>query len=97
MKDHLPTEHAFAGRTIQGYELADELGRGHNGVVYRARRPITDAVAVDVAMKLIPRANLRAGYQAEFEKAAVLSGVSEVVGIRDHFEANLDGGVKISV
>src|SRR5438094_43746 len=70
------------------YVLTDVLGKGKNGVVYKAVRQNPDDV---VACKVIPLEHLKPGWQMEVEKAAKLQGISEVVQYRQYSTGTIKG------
>jgi serine/threonine protein kinase len=64
VKPHAPGIEALTGRTIGGYEIHDQIGRGVGGVVYRARQTSLDR---EVALKLLmPKLVLDPEYKRRF-------------------------------
>jgi len=91
-KENLPKKNKFKGIEVGDYRLVDEIGRGKNGVVYKAHhKEITDLYG---AVKLIPDQNLKTGWQNEILKVGnYLSGIQQVVQYRTHGKATLSEGI----
>ena len=70
------------GRNIEGYTFLEVIGKGANGVVYRAEREeINDFVAI----KIVPIEHLYKNWEIELRKAVKLSGIPQFVQYRYHF------------
>ncbi len=73
---------------IEGFMIGDEIGRGAQGIVYRARRHVGEEVAIKVL-----RAEAREQEIVRFEKATeslqLLADVPGVVHIRERGRTNL--------
>ncbi|MEW6619587.1 MAG: protein kinase [bacterium] len=78
---NLPQENEFQGEQVLGYKLCKEIGRGKIGVVYKASHSRTGDIA---ACKIIPKENLKSGWETEIEKIAKLSGISTVAQYKKH-------------
>ena len=75
------------GQVIQGYTFLEFIGKGANGVVYKAeRKDINDFVAV----KIVPIEHLYKNWEIELKKAVKLSGISQFVQYRHHFTDMID-------
>jgi serine/threonine protein kinase len=79
---------SLIGRTIKHYTLVDCIGKGANGVVYKAiRKDIGDTAAI----KIIPEERLYNNWDIELKKAVKLQGIEQFVQYRTHFFTKLDG------
>ena len=78
---NLPPKSKFAGKKISRYILLEEIGRGKNGVVYKAmQEDLSDNI---VAIKLIPKNNLKLGWEEELKKVVKLTGIKQVIQLKD--------------
>lgn len=76
------------GIVVGKYKLEEYIGHGAIGVVYRAvREDIHDTIAC----KLIPRENLKEGWETELEKVSKLDGIEQVVSYRIHGTEIING------
>ncbi|HWG92176.1 MAG TPA: protein kinase [Candidatus Thermoplasmatota archaeon] len=94
VSSRLPPKDKFAGRTVKNWQLKGEVGRGKIGVVYRALQPDLDD---EVAIKLIPMDNLKAGWKAEIAKLVKLGGVPQVIQFRTHEVVEFDGVLYVAI
>src|SRR5437667_5779902 len=62
------------------YKLVKFLGKGKNGVVYKAEGGIGDVAAC----KVLPVSKLKEGWEQELSKAAMLQGIPEVVNYKQY-------------
>jgi len=81
---NLPPKNIFVKTQINGWILEKEIGHGNIGVVYCATKKITKNFTDRRAVKIIPRGNLRNGWDSEIEKAGSLKNIPEVVQYYDH-------------
>ncbi|MDW7726791.1 MAG: protein kinase [Candidatus Methanoperedens sp.] len=72
----LPKKNQFKGIKIGDYQLIEEIGRGKNGVVYKAYDVNIDH---HIACKIIPKNNLKHGWTIELKKTAKLTPVEQIV------------------
>lgn len=72
----LPKRDQFKGREIGDYQLIEEIGRGKNGVVYKAYDENIDHY---IACKIIPKNTLKRGWIIELKKTAKLTPVEQIV------------------
>lgn len=80
-RQNLPQENLFKNEIIKDYILEEEIGRGKIGVVYRAIHK--DIKELKVAIKIVPNKNLKDDWQVEFKKVGLLSGINQVVQLKD--------------
>lgn len=73
MKKHLPKKKYFLGKTVPdlpgGYIIAEHKGSGVNAHVFRAH---SEEMRHDIAVKVLPRENLKQNWKQEFQKANIL-------------------------
>lgn len=72
MRKYLPDKDFFLGREppdLPGYKIVQHKGSGNNAHVFRA---YSDELRHDIAVKIIPRENLRPNWKQEFLKANIL-------------------------
>lgn len=81
-KDDLPRVNQLKNEFVGNYILAEEVGRGDNGVVYRAYRK--DLAEDVVACKIIPHKNLGNGWEQELYKVLKLNDIPQVIQYRGH-------------
>ncbi len=86
----LPEENSFRGKRVKGYVLQDEIGRGKIGVVYLGIKE-EESFQDKIACKIIPKENLKDGWQNEIAKATRLDGIQQVVQYRDCCAEILNG------
>ena len=72
----LPKRDQFKGIEIGDYQLIEEIGRGKNGVVYKAYDENIDHY---IACKIIPKNTLKRGWIIELKKTAKLTPVEQIV------------------
>lgn len=72
----LPKRNQFKGIEIRDYQLIEEIGRGKNGVVYKAYDENIDHY---IACKIIPKNTLKRGWIIELKKTAKLTPVEQIV------------------
>jgi eukaryotic-like serine/threonine-protein kinase len=86
VKPHAPGVEGLTGRTIAGYQLLEQIGRGVGGVVYRARQASLER---EVAVKLLtPKLSLDPAFVRRFfDEARAASSLSHPHVVRVY-----DGG-----
>lgn len=82
------------GRTIGGYRLLHEIGRGGQGVVYLARKTGSD---VDVALKVVRRGPMSGSAELRFRREAAVLGRLSHLHICRTIEAGVDDGFSFIV
>jgi hypothetical protein len=81
-------EDVFHGQIIDEYTLVKSIGKGQIGKVYYAIKEEVEAVR---AIKIIPKGNLRDGWQNEIIKVTKLRNRPGVVNYHNHGFKTLDG------
>ncbi len=81
----------LAGRSLGGYQLEEEIGRGSMGMVYRGKQI---ALGREVAIKVLPRALAKdASYVARFiREAQIIAGLNHP-NIVQIYDAGQQGGL----
>ena len=88
---HLPIPETFTCQTLKnGVELTNYIGQGKNGLVYRAIQEIAGHER-SVAVKVVPLANLRKGWDKEIKKPHLLGQSIRVVR-PEHVETVISPG-----
>jgi hypothetical protein len=87
----LPPAHCFDNREVLGWKLLVEVGRGKNGVVYKAEQEVVPGTKDTAAFKLIPVQNLRDGWPLEVKKAILLTGVEQAVWFKQAHKCEIEG------
>lgn len=91
--ENLPPPNAFADKTVDVWQLKEEVGRGKIGVVYRSIQNLGPDIDHVAAIKIVPSRNLKDSWKTEIKKTLKLTGVPEVVQFKGQFAAELDGGL----
>lgn len=74
----------YIGREFGHYKLAEHVGSGKIGRVYRAERMISPTATDSLACKVIVTSKLKDGWQRELEKLVSLRSVPNVVQYHSH-------------
>ena len=73
MREYLPDINYFIGKQVPGqsgeYIIEEHRGSGANAHVFRAH---SDDLTNDIAVKIVPRQNLKPNWKQEFQKANIL-------------------------
>ena len=73
MRKHLPDKEYFIGKQVPdqpgGFRIVEHRGSGGNGHVFRAH---SDELRHDIAVKIIPKQNLKDNWKEEYQKANLL-------------------------
>lgn len=90
-RKNLPPANQFKGKTVKGYQLNEEIGRGKIGVVYRATH--IEIKELEIAIKFIPKENLKNKWEIEIKKVALLSSINQVIQLKDPPDSALLDGI----
>jgi len=90
MTNPSPSKGELEGRTVLNeWVLKNEVGRGNNGIVYLAEKDVMEYTN-RVACKLMPKSDLRAGWEKEIEKCLDLYGHPNVIDFIDFGEEEIE-------
>lgn len=85
---HLPLINQYQDFIVnEKYRLIEEIGRGKNGVVYKA---LDESINRYVACKLLSIGRLKRGWETEIKKVIKLEGIPQIIHYIDSGTVSLD-------